>query len=459
MAIIGRPNVGKSTLFNTLMGKRIAIVDDQPGVTRDRIFGRCGFAERDFFLVDTGGLVSKPEAGAIEAEVELQIQTSIREAHLLLFVVDAVRGMVPEDRYVAEVIRRQGKPVLLLANKSDSEAIERRVSEFYELGLGDPIPVSALQRRGIDDLEDALAEQLPDTGAMERGARPPTKFTVVGRPNVGKSSLVNAILGEERCVVSAVPGTTRDAVNTELVWKDRDFVIVDTAGVRKHKSRMDSLEYYSWQRTQRAVNGSDVAVLVLDAQKGLLEGDKKIADFVLGRKRGLVLAINKMDLIESPDVGKFLEYVAEEAPFLRNMPAVFVSALKREGIEPLFETLIHVHRRMNTLLPLDLLTNVVTDVRMMFSPPGKGPRPAEIRSVTHDGTNPPRIILNVNDPILFPTDYLRLMENQIRAVFDLSGVPVEVKAIATGRKHRGKKYPPKGDTIHRAGLKPLFEVE
>jgi len=438
VSIVGRPNVGKSTLFNRLMGRRVSIVDDTPGVTRDRIYGRTFIEGIPCHLVDTGGLSYDTGGGDIETGVEKQIMMSIESSTALVFVVEVQTGVTPEDRFVADVLRKSGKPVILAANKADSTKHDNEALEFHELGFGEPVPCSALHGRGVGEITGLLGELLPGSREATQ-ERPAVRFCVAGRPNVGKSSITNAILGEDRCIVSGTPGTTRDRVDTEFQLGGTHFVIVDTAGIKRRKTKMDSLEFYGFTRAKRAIGDSDVTVLVLDAREGALEGDKRIAGYVIENKKGLIVAVNKMDLIEDPDYDVFLENTFRTAPFLKNTPFLFISALERSGMDVLLENVLDVHRRLNELLPLELLKNVIFDTRMLYSPPSRGKRAGEIRGVIHDRSNPPRIIIKVNDTELFPTDYRRLIENRIRAVFNLAGVPLDMVFSSTGKKAGGKK--------------------
>lgn len=443
ISIVGRPNVGKSTLFNRLMGKRLSIVDDMPGVTRDRIFGRCSMGKKAFHLVDTGGLTWAGAKDILDDGVEKQILASMDSSAALIFVVDAAAGITPEDRYVADEVRRRKCPVILVSNKADGPRMDDDIVEAHELGLGEPMPISAQHGRNIDQLKTRIIELLPKD-IYDEGEGEAIRFCVVGRPNVGKSSITNAILGEERCVVSPVPGTTRDRVDTEFVYKDEKFIIVDTAGIRRRKMKMDSLEYYSYGRAKGAIKDSDVAVLVLDAEDGLLEGDKRIVSFVQENQKGLIVAVNKMDLVEEPDYDVFLKNTFKSAPFLRNTPFIFVSAMEKAGMPSLLENVTEVHKKLNEMLPLELLKNVIYDTRVIYSPRAVGGRVGEIRDVLHDRTNPPRVVIKVNGVDLFPPDYMRLLENRIRSVFDLTGVPLDLALSAPPKPEPKKKKTPEG---------------
>lgn len=438
VSIVGRPNVGKSTLFNRLIGRRVAIVDDSSGVTRDRIFAKCRIGAADVYIVDTGGLTAGAGKSEMERNIEKQILMSFESSAALVFVVDSATGLMPEDREVAAVLRRYGKPVVLAANKAESRRTAQGASEFFELGFGEPLTVSALHGDNIDALKERISELIPEEAAEPREEQP-IRFCVVGRPNVGKSSIANAILGEERCVVSDVPGTTRDMVDTEFARGGRAFVIVDTAGLKRRKSKMDRLEFYGATRTRRAIEGADVAVLVLDARDGLLEGDKRIISAVIELKRGLVIAVNKMDLIEDPVYDNFLKHLEKEAPFLMPSPVLFVSALEGRGMDELFESLVLVHGRLNSPLPIELLKNVICDVRALYSPRSSGGRVGAIKDVIHDRVNPPRVVVKVNDPDLFAPAYVKLIENRIRGVFDLEGVPLDLKLVGAPDRGHGKK--------------------
>jgi len=436
VSLVGRPNVGKSTLFNRLIGRRIAIVDDTPGVTRDRIFGRCRIGGSDVYLVDTGGLTSYTRKSEMEKNIEKQVLMSFEDSAAVIFVVDAAAGLTPEDEHAAGILRKYKRPVVVAANKAESEKAAAAAAEFFRLGFGEPVALSALHGTNISGLLERVAPHLPEgtaTGPRER----PVRFCVAGRPNVGKSSIVNAILGEERCVVSPVPGTTRDRVDAEFTRDGRPFVIVDTAGIKRRKTKMDKLEFYGSTRAIRAIEESDVVVLVLDAAEGLSEGEKRIAADILERRKGIVVAVNKMDLVDDPKPRRYMKFLVDEASFLRHAPVVFVSALNRTGFDALLDTLLDVHQRMNAMLPLELLKNVIYDVRALYSPGSRGRGFGEIRDVVHDRTNPPRVVIRVNDTELFKEAYVRLIENRIRNVFDLRGVPLDLSL--SGAPKRKKK--------------------
>ncbi|MFH1538581.1 MAG: ribosome biogenesis GTPase Der [bacterium] len=435
VAIVGRPNVGKSALFNRLMGKRIAIVDGAFGVTRDRISGICTRGGAHFELYDMGGFVSRRREG-LEESVNRQIVRAVALADVIVFVVDAIAGPVPEDENICEMVRREGKPVILAANKADNPKLEDRAVEFFGLGLGEPLPVSAAHNRNIGALLEEIAEKIPPglhDAAREGGE--PTRFCIVGRQNVGKSTLVNAILGEERCVVSDVPGTTRDSVDSEFSLDGRDYAIVDTAGMKKQVRALKDLEFYSYRRACGAVERSSVAVLLIDAVEGIVETDKKIAAFALESGKGMVIGVNKMDLIEEPVHENFLSHLADSAPFLRYTPVVFLSALRGEGVENLLGEVAEVARKMGAELPAEELENEVLSLVELFPPKSLGKRPTRVFSVRQTGKNPPKITLLVSNRDAFPDSYLRSITNRLVETYGLYGVPLTVAA----RKKPGKK--------------------
>ncbi|HOX29105.1 MAG TPA: ribosome biogenesis GTPase Der [bacterium] len=433
VSIVGRPNVGKSTLFNRLIGKRVSIVDDMPGVTRDRIYGRCRIGAKTAYLVDTGGLTSESGKTELEKNIEKQIMMSFEDSSVLVFVADAVAGVTPEDRFIADVLRKYGKPVIMVANKAEGRPAELTAGEFFELGFGQPAAVSALHGDNITAITASIEPLLPET-EHDSAREAPVRFCIAGRPNVGKSSIVNAILGEERCVVSEVPGTTRDRVDAEFSIDGRAFVIVDTAGIKRRKTKMERIEFFSTTRSRRAIADSDVTVLVLDATEGLLEGEKRIISDIAEAKRGMVIAVNKMDLVPDPDYDRFVSHLSKKAPFLNKTPLVFVSAVDHSGLDELIDTIVDVQARMKEPLPVELLKNIIYDIRSLYSPGSHGKHVGEIKDVAHDRVNPPRVVIKVNDVESFPPAYVRLIENRIRSVFDLSGVPLELKLSGPKKK-------------------------
>lgn len=427
VAIVGRPNVGKSALFNRLIGRRLAIVEDRPGITRDRLYAPASWREREFTLVDTGGFVSDPSE-SITAQVRAQAERAMEEADVILFAVDAKSGVMPEDREVAQRLREGRRPVLLVVNKADDPA-HPGVYEFYELGLGEPLPVSAIHGLAINDLLDAVVRMLPEPAP---GVESPEaiRVAIAGRPNVGKSSLVNAILGEERVVVDPIPGTTRDAVDTPFRRGDRDFVLIDTAGLRR-KARIDQrLERYSAGRALGAIDRADVVVLVLDAGEPLVEQDQEIARYTQERGRALVIAISKWDLVsQTPELHETaLDRVKAGMRFVSYAPIVGTSATHGWGIPELIDRITAAAEAHARRISTGLLNRTIEEAEQAHLPPAdRSGKQGKIYYATQPSVKPPTIVCFVNDPELFPDDYRRYLENRIRRAFDFEGTPIRLQ--------------------------------
>ena len=430
VVVVGRPNVGKSALFNRLIRQRLSIVDDVPGLTRDRLYASAEWRGRSFTVVDTGGLVSGT-AGGIAGQVRSQAERAIAEADVILFVVDARAGIVPEDRAIADVVRRARAPVLVTANKVDGESLEPSAHEFYALGFGDPIPVSALHGRGTGDLLDAVVAMLPEPVVEEGGTTAPSAVAValVGRPNVGKSSLVNAILGEPRVVVDAEPGTTRDAVDEHFERAGRRYVLIDTAGLRR-RSRVDEpIEVYSAARARNAIERADVAVVVLDATSPVSDQDQRIAREIADAGRGVVIAVNKWDRVaQSPEVdARRKRSILHALRFISYAPVLATSATAGWGIASLLEAVDRVAAAHQGRIGTGPLNRVIGDAVAKHEPPtDPSGRRLRIYYATQPETRPPTFVLFVNEPKRMPTDYRRYLENAIRGKFDLPGVPVRL---------------------------------
>jgi GTP-binding protein len=439
VAIVGRPNVGKSALFNRLIGRRLAIVEDRPGITRDRLYAPATWSGRSFTLVDTGGLITDA-AESIPAQVRAQAERAIAEADVVLFVVDAAAGILPEDHEVAQRLREGRRPVVLAVNKADRPD-HPGVYEFYALGLGDPMPVSAIHGLGIDDLMDAVIAVLPE--AAPAAVTPAAvRVALVGRPNVGKSSLLNAILGEERVIVDAVPGTTRDAVDTPLTREGRTFVLVDTAGLRR-KARIDEpLERFSAGRSLGAIDRADVVVLVLDATEPLVEQDQEIARYTLERGRALVVAVSKWDLVaDSPEPHRaMLDRVKAGLRFVGYAPVVVTSAPKGWGIPELFAHILLAADAHGRRVPTGKLNRVIEQAEQSHLPPAdRYGRQGKIYYATQPGAHPPTVILFVNDPVLFPDEYGRYLEGRLRRAFAFEGTPLR---LVFRPRERGREAAP-----------------
>jgi len=427
VAIVGRPNVGKSALFNRLVGRRVAIVEDVPGVTRDRLYAETAWRERRFAVVDTGGLISDATEG-LAARVRAQATQAAAEADVVLLVVDAHDGLVPEDQAVADVVRRTGAPVLVVANKVDDPAREPAVAEFYALGFGDPLPVSALHGRGVGDLLDAVVALLPPVvPAAAPEAPAPPAVAIVGRPNVGKSSLVNAILGEERVVVDTAPGTTRDAVDTVLERDGQRLVLIDTAGLRRPSRVHEAVEAYGVARTRRAVGRAQVAVLVLDAAEPVADQDQHIARQIAEAGCGLVVALNKWDLVAAtprrdPRRERAVRHALRFVPYA---PLVVTSAVRGWGIATLLEMVERVATAYRARIPTGVLNRIVGDAVRRTPPPADAAgRRLRIYYATQPESAPPRIVLFVNEPQRMSEAYQRYLERAIRQAHPLPGVPL-----------------------------------
>ncbi|MDF9407363.1 ribosome biogenesis GTPase Der [Pelotomaculum isophthalicicum JI] len=424
VAIVGRPNVGKSTLFNRIVGSRVAIVEDEPGVTRDRLYLDAEWAGRSFTLVDTGGLDFQ-ENGEINRGVRRQIELAIQEANVILFVVDARAGLNPDDEEAATLIRRSEKQAILVANKIENFNSQTQLYEFYRLGLGEPVPVSAAEGLNTGDLLDRLVELLPPEGEDEYPADT-IKIAVIGRPNVGKSSLVNTILGEERVIVSKISGTTRDAIDTPFERDGRLYVIIDTAGMRRKNKVGGLAEKYSAIRALRAVDRSDVVLIVLDAVEGVTDQDKRIAGYAHEAGKALVIVVNKWDLIKKDDrtMNRFTKKIRDELSFMQYAPVVFTSALTGQRVPRVLEQVDFVAGQHSMRLSTPNINSLIKEAVMQNPPPGDKTRRLKIMYATQGGVKPPKFILFVNDPELMHFSYRRYLENQFRNAYGFEGTPI-----------------------------------
>ncbi|MDI7248429.1 MAG: ribosome biogenesis GTPase Der [Bacillota bacterium] len=429
VAIVGRPNVGKSALFNRLTRTQHAIVEETPGVTRDRIYADVEWRGRKFVLVDTGGLETGDGRDLIQEMTCAQARIAMDEADLILFVVDTRAGLIPQDRDIADMLRRSARPVILVASKAEGARREEYV-EFYALGLGEPVPVSSVHGAGIGDLLDAIISHLPASEAPDEDveAEQVVRIAVLGRPNVGKSSLVNAILGEERSIVSPEPGTTRDALDTPFVWRGRRFVIIDTAGMRRKARLRSAIEHYSTLRAARAVERCDVAVLVLDASEGLAAQDVRIAGYAHEAGRATVIVVNKWDLVRKEEGARArLEKTIDvDLVFLSYAPRLFASALTGAGVSRLMETVEKVAENHARRVTTSVLNEVLREAQTRVDPPHDKGRQLKIFYGTQVGIRPPAFLVFVNDPDLVHFSYRRYLENSLRVAFDFEGTPVRL---------------------------------
>ena len=427
VAIIGRPNVGKSTLFNRLIGRREAIVDARPGVTRDRNFAPADWNGRRFWLVDTGGLVPGA-ADALNRAIRAQVEAAVTESDVLLFVVDVEQGVHPADLEIAQYLRGVDRPVLLVANKADRLPEDQRHLAFYELGLGDPFPVSAAIGKSTGDLLDRIVEMCPEReGEQVEGA---VQVAIVGRPNVGKSSLLNRLLGRDRMVVADEPGTTRDSVDTPVEHEGRRLVFIDTAGLRKRSKVQDDVEFYATLRTSRAIERADVCVLVVDALDGLHAQDLRIIGDAWERGAGVIVAVNKWDLIEEKDTNTAVRGEREliaKAPFLRFIPFLYVSAKTGQRVSKLFDLILTVAEERTKRVPTAEVNRVLESLVSRQQPPQPVGESVRLFYASQIGTAPPRFAIIANRPDAIPESYTRYLVNGFREAWAFTGAPVNVK--------------------------------
>ena len=430
IAIVGRPNVGKSTLFNRLTQTRTAIVDDMAGTTRDRQYGKVEWCGKEFSIVDTGGWVVNSE-DIFESEINKQVELAIEEVDVILFVVDAMNGVTDLDDHVAEILRRSSKPVILVANKVDSNDWVYNVPEFYSLGLGDPYPVSASNGYGTGDLLDEVVKELPEPKTDEEAELDEIpKFAIVGRPNAGKSSLINAFIGSDRHIVTDIAGTTRDSIYTRYDKFGFDFYLVDTAGIRKKTKVTEDIEYYSVIRSIRAIEASDVCILMIDATRGIESQDVNIFSLIQRNKKGFVVVVNKWDLVEDKSTAaiKFYENAIRErfAPFT-DFPIIFTSALTKQRIFKVIETAVDVYKNRKRTVPTSQLNTVLQEDIAAYPPPSNKGKFIKIKYITMlKGAQVPTFIFFCNLPQWVKEPYRRYLENKIREHWTFTGTPINI---------------------------------
>ena len=426
VAIVGRPNVGKSTLFNKLIGRRLSIVEDTPGVTRDRIYADAEWLTHSFTLIDTGGIEPESE-DIIAVQMRRQAERAIETADVIVFLVDGREGMTAADEEVAAMLRKSNKPVVLAVNKLDAPKFNDAIYEFYALGLGDPIIISAGQGLGLGDMLDEVCAHFPPE-AEEEGEHP-LNIAVVGKPNVGKSSLVNAILGEERCIVSNIPGTTRDAVDTLFTLDGEPYVLVDTAGIRRKRAVEDeTIERYSVIRSLAAVRRADVVLIVVDAEQGLSEQDVKIAGYVHEEGKPSVLVVNKWDLIEKDTntMNKFKKDMQVDLAFMDYVPFLFISAKTGQRVNKLLAAAKESYAQSIRRITTGTLNDIVNEAISMTEPPAMSGKRLKIYYATEVSVQPPTFVIFVNDEALVHFSYKRYMENYFRKTFGFAGTPIKI---------------------------------
>jgi GTP-binding protein len=424
VAIVGRPNVGKSSLFNRIVGERVSITDDASGITRDRIYSKATWLNQEFIVIDTGGIILKDEP--FSQEIKAQALLAVDEADLIVMVVDVRTGITAEDDDVIGLLQRSGKPIIVAVNKVDDQNFQDNVYDFYRLGVDAVVPVSSLHGIGIGDLLDMIIHQLPERKVAEYG-EDVIRYCLIGQPNVGKSTLANAVLGEERVIVSDVPGTTRDAIDAVYTRNGRDYVVIDTAGIRKRGKIYERAEKYSLLRALAAIERSDIAVILLDGTEQLIEQDKRIAGYARENNRAAIIAVNKWDAVVKDDktMNRLTAEIRKNFLFLDFAPLVFISAKNRQRINTLLEEIDRVYENFTRRMPTNILNDIINDAVLLNQPPEFNGARIKIYYATQEGTKPPTIVLFVNDPKHMHFSYLRYLENQIRANFEFTGTPLK----------------------------------
>lgn len=426
VAIVGRPNVGKSTLFNRLAGERIAIVEDKPGITRDRIYSSAEWLNHNFSVIDTGGIEIGNEDEML-SHIRAQAELAIQEANVIVFLVDGQNGLTSADREVANLLFRSHKPVVLAVNKLDNPHMLDNRYDFYELGLGEPFPISSAHGTGIGDLLDEVAKHFPEEEESEYD-EDVIRVAMIGRPNVGKSSMVNSILGEERVLVSNVAGTTRDAVDTPFTRDDKNFVLIDTAGIRKRGKVYENTERYSVMRAMRAIERSDVCCLLINAEEGIIEQDKRIVGYALEAGRAIMILVNKWDVIEKDDktAHRFEEKIRKEFPFMPWAPILFVSAKTGQRVSRILDVVEQVAQNHAMRISTSTVNSVIEDATMMTPPPTDKGRKLRINYSTQVAVKPPSFAIFVNEPEIMHFSYERFLENRLRDAFGFEGTPIRI---------------------------------
>lgn len=436
-AIVGRPNVGKSTLFNKLVGRRISIVEDTPGVTRDRIYAECEWLNRVFLLADTGGIEVKSD-DIILSQMRAQAQLAIETADVIIFVTDISTGVTAEDMDIANMLRKSGKPIVLCVNKVDTPGkTPDEIYEFYNLGLGDPYPVSSVHGLGTGDLLDRVLELFGDD-VEEENDPDAIKVAIIGKPNVGKSSLVNYIAGEKRLLVSDIPGTTRDAVDTQVTNEHGKFIFIDTAGIRRKSKIEDNIEHYSVLRSYSAVERADVCIIMIDAAEGFTEQDSKIAGFAHEEGKACIIAVNKWDLVEKTGktMDEYRKKLMIDFSFMSYAPIIFISAKTGKRVDRLFHLIKYVNEQNSIRISTGMLNDVLSEAVERVQPPSDKGKRLKIMYITQPSTKPPTFVIFVNHAELFHFSYQRYIENQIRSTFGLEGTPIRFIIRERNEKRR-----------------------
>lgn len=426
VAIVGRPNVGKSTVFNRMLEKRLSIVEDTPGVTRDRIYGDCEWLSKTYRLIDTGGI--QIEDVPFQKEINAQVDIAIEEADVIVFLTDGKQGLTNDDQYIAKLLRKSGKPIILAVNKIDDISKINDIYEYYQLGLGDPLAISGVHGIGIGDLLDKVVEIMPERSIDEYEGM--IKFAVIGRPNVGKSSLTNAFLRQDRVIVSDIEGTTRDAIDTVFKANDKNYVVIDTAGIRKRGKVYENIEKYSVLRAKSAIERSDLSLVLLDASTGIIEQDKHVAGLAHEAKKGVIIVYNKWDLVDKDDktMSNITKEIRKQFAYLDYAPIAFVSAKDSKRIHTLLPLIDMVHENINKRIKTNVLNEVILDAQMANPAKPHNGKKLKIYYASQVSTAPCTIVLFVNDPDLMHFSYQRYIENKLREAFGFEGVPINILA-------------------------------
>jgi GTP-binding protein len=422
-AIVGRPNVGKSTLFNRIVGQRSAIVESMPGVTRDRIYGTAEWNRKKFMIVDTGGFIPGSE-NQMEKAVREQAEIAISEADTIIFVCDGKEGITPFDEDIADILRQSNKPIILVINKCDNHKEDNFANEFYKFGLGFPYPISSISGRNTGEFLDSLVENFKSDESEDIDTR--LKIAFVGRPNAGKSSLTNALLGKERSIVTEIPGTTRDAVDSVLKYYGKEIILIDTAGLRKRSQIKENVEMYSIMRTVRAIERCDIGVVIIDALRGLEDQDKKIINQVSENRKGMIIAVNKWDLVEKDytTADNYMKNIERLIPGYYYVPIIFVSAYTKQRLSKILKMSIEIDKRRKTIIKTSELNEVLLPHFNQKPPPSVKGFDLRINYITQAGTEPPKFIFFLNKPELLPDSYKVFMEKTLRKEFDFTGTPL-----------------------------------
>ena len=424
VCIVGRPNVGKSTLFNKLVGKKISITQDTPGVTRDRIYGEASYQNKKFNLIDTGGIDISKEL--FNSEIKTQVEIGILEADKIIFVVDAKEGLTAGDKEVKELLMKSGKEVVVAINKVDSKQAEDNIYDFYELGFDAYIPISSEHNRGIADLLEVITKDFKED---QKEKNETTKICVIGRPNVGKSSLVNALLKENRLIVSDVAGTTRDSVDIPFKYNKENYILIDTAGMRKKGKIFEQIEKYSLLRSIRAIDRADICILVINREEGIIEHDKHIAGYAIEKGKGIIIVVNKWDTVEDKenDIKDFSKKIKDEFQFIPYAPIVFLSALTKKRLHTLMPEVEKVNQNIQKEVKTSVLNNVIQEAYSLNPAPTYKGKRLKIYYVYQTDIKPPKFVFHVNNKGLVHFSYERYLENKIRENFDFEGTPIEIQ--------------------------------